>query len=611
MRQFALLGSVLVIGLIITWMATREAIRMAENEAEANFKGQAELYVDRIIGRIQGGLVAAQDLDNYYRAGDQVDAAVFERLVSADTHFNQNAHIVGVVWRVAHEDHVQFSEILKSVYGDDRGFGQRYAEDTDGVRFPFVFAWTGGGAGKSELLGRDITTHPPIAAFITQAAQLSEPSAVVMPPVPELMGDSKNYILAANPATSKTGVQFLIVQIIDFEALRSTTLSGENFDDSQFVLEMETQWSEGGLTQITFDGTDADIEGRGIERVFHFGAGQWLFSVFPTAGIIKVDYKAAVMTASVSLLLTGLFVFIFLSQSQRAERIAGIVKRRTRALKEAHEELEDHYRLLQKMNRDVEEARSAAELANRTKSEFLATMSHELRTPLNAILGFSQLLSEQALGEIHDKRYVDYAKDIHSSGSHLLSLINDILDLAKLEAGQVRIEKAPVYVRPLVEKVIAILSQQASEKGIELYAEFADSIPECLIGDELRLRQILINLCSNAIKFTSEGSVVARLHAKHFKNGQPAWILEVQDTGIGIPEDKQSTLFDRFTQVDTALSRRHGGVGLGLAICRELVDRMDGKISVRSIPTIGTTIRVHLPLEESSTLDLVEDDHLI
>jgi signal transduction histidine kinase len=255
--------------------------------------------------------------------------------------------------------------------------------------------------------------------------------------------------------------------------------------------------------------------------------------------------------------------------------------------------------MLQNLNRDVEEARRSAETANKAKSEFLATMSHELRTPLNAILGFSQILQEQALGPLGDQRYADYAKDINASGTHLLAIINDILDLAKLEAGKIQIEQNVLSSRMLVGRVITLLSQQADGKGVILDAEFADNMPDYIMGDELRLRQILINLGSNAIKFTNQGAVIFRLHPRPFATGQPGWVLEVEDTGIGIPEEKQATLFDRFTQVDTALSRRHGGVGLGLAICRELVGQMDGKISVRSMVGVGTTIRVHLPLVEA------------
>jgi len=272
--------------------------------------------------------------------------------------------------------------------------------------------------------------------------------------------------------------------------------------------------------------------------------------------------------------------------------------------------LEEHYKLLQDLNKDVEEARRSAVSANRAKSEFLATMSHELRTPLNAILGFSQLIQDQAIGPVGDERYVEYSKDIHDSGQHLLSLINDILDLAKLESGNVSIDKNPVLTSDLADRIISLLSQQADNKGVEFKTEVDENMPDQILGDELRLRQIMINLCSNAIKFTQQGSVVVRLFAKPFQNGMAGWVLEVQDTGIGIPEEKQATLFDRFTQVDAALSRRHGGVGLGLAICRELVDRMEGKITVRSMVNVGTAIRVHLPMLEQDE-DLIEDQMTI
>lgn len=613
-RQFALLGGVLVIGLLITWTATREAVRMAEVEAEAEFKGQAELYVERIQNHISNGLIAAQDLDNYYRASENIDEDTFLRLVSADTHFRENAAVVGVIWQLQPDRQETFANAMTGLYGTAHSFVPEELNSTKGpsvAKFPFIYLWSSNSLDKREFLGRDMTADRAVKAFIQQTRTLEKPSAIVMPEVADLALKTGRYILAATPAVSLDGNGFFIVQVINFDALLNSALGTGLLDGKDFILKVESLWGNYNH-QITVGDEEIPEEVRTqVEKALDIGAGRWLFTVIPTTDAIRVNYKAAIVTASVSLLLTGLFVFIFLSQSQRAERIAAIVKRRTRALKEAHEELEDHYRLLQKMNRDVEEAKSVAENANRTKSEFLATMSHELRTPLNAILGFSQLLSEQALGTIGDPRYVEYSKDIHESGSHLLSLINDILDLAKLEAGQVKIERNPVYVEPLVEKVINILSQQASDKGIELYSEFSDTLPECIVGDELRLRQILINLCSNAIKFTAEGSVVARLHAKRFKNGQPGWVLEVQDTGIGIPEDKQATLFDRFTQVDAALSRRHGGVGLGLAICRELVDRMEGNISVRSIPTIGTTIRVHLPLEESTADDLEDDDQLI
>lgn len=332
-------------------------------------------------------------------------------------------------------------------------------------------------------------------------------------------------------------------------------------------------------------------------------------NAYASPAAYRINYDAAIISMALGLVLTALLGYAVYDQMRRSNRVVEIVNRRTRALKEAHSELESHYKLLQNLNREVDDARRAAEAANLAKSEFLATMSHELRTPLNAILGFSEIIESQTLGAIGDERYVDYANDIHTSGRHLLSIINDILDLAKLEAGRIEIEIKPLDPRLLVERVLGLLSHQAEEKSLKLDFVVADAVPERIRGDELRLRQVMINLASNAIKFTHEGSVTIAMDVKAFKNGAAGWVLIVKDTGIGIPEEKQSVLFDRFTQLDTTHSRRHGGVGLGLAICRELVQRMDGIIEVSSKQNVGTTITVQLPLDEVG--DDEEDASLI
>ncbi|MBL4839132.1 MAG: hypothetical protein JKY34_16330 [Kordiimonadaceae bacterium] len=617
LKQYGLLVIVLIIGVLVTWTATRESVRTSERAAVFALEHRSNLYVERVLTKLKGGMTSALDLDSFYQSGGQINNALFQRLVAADTNFKQHSNFVAISVEINPADRDRFNEAFIKSEGVPLVIRQPSGTvEPAQTMFPMFFIWSENEALKESLNGLNLGAKPLVRSFIEEALTLSEPSAIVLPSFPELDGGKSGWILAATPLHSKTGFKALIIQLVDFNSMvQSLLVDLEATTESSYAalsLKAVSSWAKGRNT-TAFGKTVA--EGEQIfsaDKEVTLGAGRWLFTVSAPVGAMNIEYRTPIMTASVSLLLTGLFVFIFISQSQRADRIAGIVMRRTRALKEAHEELEDHYRLLQQMNVDVEEARNAAELANRTKSEFLATVSHELRTPLNAILGFSQLLSEQALGPMGDARYTDYARDIHSSGSHLLSLINDILDLAKLEAGQIKIEKIPVYIQPLMDKVVTLLSHQAGEKGIELYAEFAETMPECVVGDELRLRQILINLCSNAIKFTTEGSVVARFHLKPFKNGTDGWVMEVQDTGIGIPEEKQATLFDRFTQVDAALSRRHGGVGLGLAICRELVDRMDGRISVRSIPMIGTTIRVQLPFDPLPDSDsLVEDDNLI
>lgn len=627
-RQLGLLAIVIVTGLGLTFSATRESVRSSQQKAASDFNASAGLYIDRIRGRLFAGLTAAQDIFNYYQDVDRLGEPTFHRLVKTNSNLNQSRRFVSLAFAVTKQDEQEFVDRVRQEdsYGQYQikwpaslsestktgGLPEGALPEEGARQFPLVYTWAGDAVSSKRFLGLDIGAHAKFNAFLEAAIAAKEPSAIFMPSFEELDGGLSGQVFLVNPFIGKRSAQGLIVQLLDFQGLLDAISAETPSFDKSLRVHVSTSW--GAVENVESFGGGAGWDQLAGQKPYtvdvELGAAKWTFDIKAPTGAFKVNYSPAAITASVCLLLTGLFYFIVWSQLQRAKRVTDIVNRRTRALKEAHDELEEHYKLLQNLNKDVEESRRSAELANRAKSEFLATMSHELRTPLNAILGFSQLLGEQALGPIEDKRYIEYSKDIHSSGTHLLSLINDILDLAKLESGKISIEKNVISTRLLAERVIVLLGQQAGTKGVELTAEFSEDMPDRILGDELRLRQILINLCSNAVKFTHNGSVTTRIFKKSFQNGRMGWVLEIQDTGIGIPEEKQATLFDRFTQVDAALSRRHGGVGLGLAICRELVDRMEGKITVRSTTGVGTTIRVHLPLEEA-TVEHLEDDMMI
>jgi signal transduction histidine kinase len=614
-RQLGLLLLVIIIGLGLTFSATRESVLTAEQQAKSDFNAQAKQYADHLQNDLQAGLTAAQDIYDYYDQSKAVSRDNFLLLVRTNSNLNRNRKFVSLTAAFDNAGAAAFEADMNArVYGGSYRLWQpETVTPADGTRlFPLVYTWAAAEEDSRRLSGLNIGAHPAINSLLETINTSRMASAVLVPAFLEMDGGAGGQVLLANPFITKDGDQSFLVQLLDIESVLASISNEMPGVQETLTLSVQTDWGDSG-ERVAYGSNQEQAPGIGTEPYvvdFSLGSGNWKITISEVAGAYPVDYGAAMVTASVCLLLTGLFFFIVYSQLRRAQRVADIVSRRTRALKEAHDELEEHYKLLQNLNKDVEESRRTAEMANRAKSEFLATMSHELRTPLNAILGFSQLLSEQALGPIGDGRYIEYSKDIHSSGSHLLSLINDILDLAKLEAGKVNIEKNVISSHMLTERVVTLLSQQAENKGIELQGEYEENMPDRILGDELRLRQILINLCSNAIKFTHEGSVVARLFSKPFQNGREGYIIEVQDTGIGIPDEKQATLFDRFTQVDAALSRRHGGVGLGLAICRELVDRMEGRISVRSMPNVGTAIRVHLPLELASVED-EEDDMII
>ncbi|MFJ5861727.1 response regulator [Pseudarthrobacter sp. NPDC092439] len=244
---------------------------------------------------------------------------------------------------------------------------------------------------------------------------------------------------------------------------------------------------------------------------------------------------------------------------------------------------------------ELEAARKDALESSRLKSEFLATMSHEIRTPMNGVVGLTSLLLETRL----DQTQKQYAQGVKGAGEALLALINDILDFSKLEAGKVDLDIRPFDPRALVEEVAGLLAEQAQAKRLELIAYCEPDVPARLLGDAGRIRQVLLNLASNAVKFTASGEVSLRVRCETTDAAagtSAAVCFEVRDTGIGIEPAQQARLFEPFSQADASTTRRYGGTGLGLAICRRLTQAMDGEIAVDSAPDQGSTFRFRLPL---------------
>jgi len=282
-------------------------------------------------------------------------------------------------------------------------------------------------------------------------------------------------------------------------------------------------------------------------------------------------------------------------------RTEAVLKHRVSELEDAQVILEQQGANLIHLADDLKDAREQAEEASRAKSQFLAAVSHELRTPLNAILGFAEIIMGELVGPVGNERYLIYARDIHQSGDHLLSLINDILDISKVESGNMILSEEQIDLSDLIASVVRLVKQRARENQLDLNVEIRGTLP-ILYADERKVKQVLMNLLSNAVKFTEPGGAVT-LKAWHQMDS--GFVFQVIDSGIGMAPHDIPKALSQFGQIDSDLNRKYDGTGLGLPLSKSLVEMHGGSLDLQSQLGVGTTATVRLPAVRTAPIEVM------